>query len=319
MVTISILIATYNRAGLLDECLTHLERQTFEAGDEVIIVNNGSTDQTAAILARRQHTFRVPVRVIDEPRPGKSWALSRGIAVATGDVLAFTDDDVDVADDWLVAIRRAMSDPSVALVGGPVAPRWQDRAPAWLRVGSDGYDRLAAPLALLDYGREPMPLGARTAIGANLAVRRAVVAEVGGFVPQLGKLRGTLLSGEDHEFCQRVRAAGFNTVYCPSARVVHWVPANRTTLRYILAWFFWSGVTHAALELDKLQSRTAFGIPAYVIRRFGAGVFGAFAAFGTGDRRRATERTVDAAFAAGYAAARWGLIAVDLPAGVQPA
>ena len=46
MVTISILIATYNRAGLLDECLTHLERQTFDAGDEVIIVNNGSTDQT---------------------------------------------------------------------------------------------------------------------------------------------------------------------------------------------------------------------------------------------------------------------------------
>ena len=121
MVTISILIATYNRAGLLDECLTHLERQTFDAGDEVIIVNNGSTDQTAAILARSQDTFRVPLRVIDEPRPGKSWALSRGIAVATGDVLAFTDDDVDVADDWLDAIRRAMSDPTVALVGGPNA------------------------------------------------------------------------------------------------------------------------------------------------------------------------------------------------------
>jgi len=81
MVRISILIATYNRAGLLDECLTHLERQTFEAGDEVIIVNNGSTDHTAAILARRQHPFRVPLRVIDEPRPGKSWALSRGTAV----------------------------------------------------------------------------------------------------------------------------------------------------------------------------------------------------------------------------------------------
>jgi glucosyl-dolichyl phosphate glucuronosyltransferase len=319
MVTISVLIATYNRAALLDECLTHLECQRFESGDEIIIVNNGSTDDTAAILARRQRTFRVPLGVIEESRPGKSWALSRAIAVAAGDVLAFTDDDVNVEAGWLDAIRRAMADPTVALIGGPVAPRWQHGAPAWLRAGADGYDRLAAPLALLDYGSEPTLLGARTAIGANLAVRRAVIAELGGFVPQLGKLRGTLLSGEDHELCQRVQAAGLKTSYCPSARVVHWVPASRTTLRYVLRWFFWSGITHAALEHGRPRGRTLFGIPAYLIRRFGAGVLGALAALGTGNRRKAVERTVDAAFAAGYAAARWGLVAVDRPTGVQPA
>jgi GT2 family glycosyltransferase len=319
MSSISIVIATYNRAALLDECLTHIEHQAFESGDEVVVVNNGSTDETAAVLARHRRTLPVPLRVLEEYRPGKSRALARAITVAAGDVLAFTDDDVNVCDGWLDAIRRAMADPGVALIGGPVAPRWQQRAPSWLRF-TTGYDRLAAPLALLDYGCDPSLLGSRTALGANLAVRREVIARVGGFAPHLGKLRGTLLSGEDHELCMRIQAAGFRTAYCPSARVAHWVPADRTRLRYFLAWFFWSGITHASLEHEgEPRGRTILRIPAYLIRRFVVGVFGAAAALATGNRRTAVDRAVDAAFAAGYAAARWGIVGVDAPAGAQPA
>jgi GT2 family glycosyltransferase len=320
MVTISVLIATYNRAALLDECLTHLERQAFRPGDEVIVVDNGSTDDTLTRLARRQHTFPVPLRVLEESQPGKSKALARAIAAAAGELLAFTDDDVNVAADWLGAIRRAMADPTVALVGGPVGPRWQEREPAWLRFANGRYDRLAAPLALLDYGREPGLLGPRTALGANLAIRRTVIAQVGGFAPRLGKLRGTLLSGEDHELCQRVQAAGFNAAYCPDARVMHWVPVHRTRLRYFLAWFFWSGITHAALEQgEQARHRAAFGVPVYLFRRFFAGVLGALGAIGTGNRRSAVECAVDAAFAAGYAAARWGLVSVDAASPIQTA
>src|SRR5438132_152334 len=195
--TISVVIATYNRAALLDDCLTHLARQRFGPGDEVIVVDNGSTDRTASVIDRQKDALPVPLVHLFETRPGKSHALGRAVRSARGDVLAFTDDDVNVGPAWLDAIRTAMNDPAVALVGGAVDPRWEGTAPRWLCANGDGYGRLAAPLALVDYGATPSDLGARTAIGANLAVGRDVLEQVGGFAPHLGKLRGTLLSGED--------------------------------------------------------------------------------------------------------------------------
>ena len=82
-------------------------------------------------------------------------------------------------------------------------------------------------------------------------MRRAVFDEVGGYPRALGKLRGTLLSGEDHQLCERTRAAGYRAVYEPSLVVRHLVPADRLTLRYFVRWFFWSGVTHAALDGER--------------------------------------------------------------------
>src|SRR5712691_5720662 len=188
--TLSVIIATRDRHQLLDECLAHLTRQPFAPGDEVIVVDNGSSDETPSVIARYARQYRVPLRHLDERRPGKSYALAAALAVAQGDVLAFTDDDVNVEPSWLGAIRAAMTDPAIALIGGPVAPRWERRAPAWLRTAADNYGRLTAPLALLNYGADAIALGPRTVLGANLAVRHAVVARVGGFASYLGKLQG---------------------------------------------------------------------------------------------------------------------------------
>src|SRR5437870_633079 len=120
-----------------------------------------------------------------------------------------------------------MADESVAAVGGPVAPRWEHLAPRWLRFDDRGYGRLGAPLALLNYGDKREQLGRRTLLGANLAVRREVIQHVGGFAPHLGKIRGTLRSGEDHELCRRIQAAGFQAIYDPTVLVHHFVPVHR--------------------------------------------------------------------------------------------
>jgi len=315
--TLSVIVATRNRAGLLDECLTHLARQRFEPGDEVIVVDNGSTDGTAAVVASHHARYPVPLRALQEPRPGKSHALARALGIASGDILAFTDDDVNVDAGWVEAIRAAMTRTGAALIGGPVAARWERPAPRWLRFDASGYGRLAAPLALLDYGPEVTPLGARTALGANLAVRRDVIAHVGGFALHLGKLHGTLLSGEDHELCQRVQAAGLQTLYVPDARVEHWVPADRIRIRYFLSWFFWSGITHAALEREApRQGRALFGVPLYLIKRLWLGAVRALGAIACGRTHAAIARGTEAAFAAGYAAAQWRLVAIDEPARV---
>src|SRR5205823_5548766 len=224
-----------------------------------------------------------------------------GIAIATGDVLAFTDDDVNVDETWIEAIRAAMHADDAALVGGPVVPRWERRAPWWLALNRGDFGRLAAPLALVDYGLCASDLGPRTLLGANLAVRRNVLQQIGGFAPHLGKLRGTLLSGEDHEFCRRVQAAGFRARYCCSARVWHWVPASRMRLSYFLNWFFWSGITNSVLdETTVLTPRKLFGVPRYLIRRFVAAAVTLPFFVLLGRRSSALERAVDAAFVAGY-------------------
>ncbi len=307
--SISVIIATHNRCNLLDDCLTHLARQAFIPGDEIVVVNNGSIDGTPAVVARHARGSAVPLVYVEEPVPGKSYAVAAAVRVAKGDVLAFTDDDVNVAPTWLDSTRRAMADQLTALVGGPVEPRWERRPPAWLRLPAENCGRLTAPLALLNYGVDTIDLGPRTVLGANLAVRRDVFVRVGGFAPHLGKLRGTLLGGEDHELCRRVQDAGLRAVYRPDVRVRHWVPVDRMRVGYYLSWYFWSGITNAAMDAEQPpRGRTVLGVPLYLFRRGASAGIGAIAAAVAGNLTGAIERAIDVAFAAGYAAWRWRLV-----------
>ena len=304
--SISVVIATYNRAALLAECLQHLSRQHFTPDDEVIVVDNGSTDGTPRVIADSQDLFSVPLRHLSESRPGKSNAVATALDAASGDVLAFTDDDVDVDAGWIDTIRSIMSDPGIALAGGPVTPRWETKPPGWLRTAVAEYGRLAAPLGLLSYGSESFPLGPRTVLGANLIVRAEVLRKLGGYASHLGKLRGTLLSGEDHELCMRVQSAGFRAVYWPELRVTHWVPAERMRARYSLSWFYWSGITHATLDDGEPPARSLFGVPRHFIKRMLTSTVRGAAAALRGRSARMMDHVIDVAFVAGYVARRWG-------------
>ncbi len=166
---ISVLITTYNRAALLEVTLQALRVQSYAPDDEVIVVDNGSLDETATVIARAAADFPVPLRQIRETTPGKPAALRAGVRTASGDVLALTDDDVLVSDDWVATVRQIFSDPSMALVGGRVDPLWERPAPSWLHIDDarGRYSSMCSPLALLHYG-EAQELGPRTAVGANL-------------------------------------------------------------------------------------------------------------------------------------------------------
>lgn len=261
--SISVVIATKNRARLLAITLAHLRRQRYLDGDEVIVVDNDSVDETAAVVREATASFPVPLHYSLELAPGKSRAVNAGVARATGDVLALTDDDVQPADDWISTIRHAFRDSSLTLAAGRVDPWWEGSCPWWLAPCEPeaAYPAMFSPLALVHYG-PAQPLGRRVAVGANMVVRRQAFVELGGFAPHLGRIHGTLLCGEDHDFCDRLAAGNYRREYRPEIRVRHWVPAARTTLRYYVRWFFWSGVTNAMLEGAQTGSPAVAARPA---------------------------------------------------------
>lgn len=301
--TISVIITSYNRAPLLQATLAQLRTQLFEPGDEIIVVDNASTDDTPRVIDAASGDFPARFVALREAMPGKTPALNAGIAAARGDILALTDDDVLVAEDWLPAIRHVFAPGRVDLAGGRVDPLWEQAAPSWLQLESDGtFSAMASPLALLHYGGA-QPLIGRTAVGANLVVRRRVHDAIGGFAPHLGRRRGTLLCGEDHDFCLRATAAGYRCEYRPEIRVRHHVPAARTTLRYYTRWFFWSGVTNAMLESEGSGHDPGAGARHFV-RRLAASTSHAIRHAVRGRRADAAACLMDGAFAAGYLAQR---------------
>lgn len=102
--SLSVVICTYNRSGSLAETLASVNACTLP-GDctvELVVVDNNSTDDTAAVCATFAGVARIPFRCVKETAQGLSHARNRGVAEATGDVVIFTDDDVLVNARWLV-------------------------------------------------------------------------------------------------------------------------------------------------------------------------------------------------------------------------
>jgi glycosyltransferase involved in cell wall biosynthesis len=206
---VSVLACTRNRCSRLAGLLAALARQRVPAGLswEVVVVDNGSTDDTPAVL--EVHRARLPLRIVREPRAGISRARNAGLAVARGRIVAFTDDDCVPEPDWVARIyAELLAHPALDGVGGRV----------------ELYDPSDAPVSVRTSLRRQTfddPGRLFTMIpGCNMAVRREVVDRVGGFDPRMGA--GARVAGaEDSDFLYRVQRAGFCMDYVPEIVVRH--------------------------------------------------------------------------------------------------
>ena len=262
MLDATVLIATYNRADLLDETLASLRamRVSPHLRWDVIVIDNNSSDNTRQVVERHIPRFPVRLQYLFEAQQGRSSALNTGIRQAEGLALAFTDDDVRVVDGWLDAATAPLvsGDKSLGYTGGPVRPIWAAEAPRWLDLGRGD---LWGTIAIQNHGPDPFIYEERRKVplGANMAVRRDVFEAIGGFRADLGRSGGRLVLGQEvPELLMRARAAGFRGMYVPAMQVHHHVPAKRLTRAYFRRWWFGKGVSRAALE--RMQPITELGI-----------------------------------------------------------
>jgi O-antigen biosynthesis protein len=195
----SVIICSYNGSRTIRETLEHVDRLDYP-NYEVIVVNDGSTDATAEIAARFPR-----VRLISVPNGGLSRARNIGMEAATGEFLAYVDDDAYPDPHWLSHLAHTYQSSGYAAVGGPNIPPPGDGFIAECVGCAPG-----GPLhvMLTDTEAEHIP-------GCNLSVRRECLIEIGGFDPRFR------IAGDDVDVCWRLLTKGWQIGFNPAAVVWH--------------------------------------------------------------------------------------------------
>jgi glycosyltransferase involved in cell wall biosynthesis len=216
---LSVIVATRNRAHAIAGCLDSIAAAFANAAPldaEIIVVDNGSTDDTAAVVKAWADTSAVPVQVLSEPKAGLSRAQNRAIRAAHGDLLAFTDDDcrlsktyvsdllrhdaADAADLVLRGGRIELGDPTdlpLTINTSPTRSRWNRS------MNSARHECLSGQIN-----------------GCNIAMRRAVVERIGLFDERWGP-GATMPSGGDTDYLFRAYLADISLEYVPDMAVSH--------------------------------------------------------------------------------------------------
>jgi glycosyltransferase involved in cell wall biosynthesis len=243
---VSVVISSFNRSVALRSAIEGLLDQDVPADlvYEVILVDNNSTDDTAAVIAQLLKEDRTGrLRAIHEPRQGVSYGRNAGIAAAAAPIIAFTDDDNFAGRHWVRRIKEVFDrEPELDVVGGRVLPVWPAGVPEW--IGPPDW----SPLALLDFGDHAITTSAsypRCMLTANLAVRREVFDAIGGFSPEFPRC-------QDHEWLLRLWRSGRKAMYLPELVVYAEVQPQRLTRGYHRRWYRMHGKYAASMHLQEI-------------------------------------------------------------------
>ena len=245
--TLSVVVCTYDRYDLLDNVISSLLHQSLKS-IEIVVVDN-SPDEERARSYEQWHAKRDGLTYIIEPKPGLSRARNIGIVRSQGSVIAFLDDDAVADPDWAGEVLKTFEEfpGNVGVVGGPTVPRWSAPRPEWLT------DKLLRYLSIVQWGGETRELQAgEWLVGCNIAFRRAMLDKVGRFSETLGRSgAATLLSNEETQVVDLIRAGGGLIVYNPCARVEHTIDVYRLNELWFYRRAAWQAVSDFLSDTEK--------------------------------------------------------------------
>ena len=242
---VSFVICTHNGASRIRNVLQCIARQDNDRGTtfEAIVVDNASTDGTGDTVRSFSSLFPPnALRVVREDRLGLIHARKRGVDEARYEYISFIDDDNYVEPLWIRKVTDILDHhPEVGALGSRSDGKYEITPPSW-------FEKYANSLAI---GRQYNSSGDVTdhsgrLWGAGLTIRKTAwqqIIEKGHRFYATGRQGGKLISGEDTELCYAFRIAGWRLWYEDDLAILHFIPANRLTWKYLRQLYFGFGMS----------------------------------------------------------------------------
>jgi glycosyltransferase involved in cell wall biosynthesis len=221
---VSVIIGSYRPGKCLYRCIKSLEKQT-KLPDEIIIGVDSIQD-----IQSFHSKPSIPYKFVASGKTGVSSARNAACKQATGDILAFIDDDATAETDWIEQIHNVFEDSTISCVGGPVIPVFERGSIPeqwyWI-IGCTGMSKRP--------------------ICSNMAVRRSDFLVLGGFPENLGRIKRNLTIGEETELLLNLAEFNKKIVWEQKMVVNHWCPDHRTQLHYIMSRAYKEGIGKAII------------------------------------------------------------------------
>ncbi len=240
--TVSVVICTYSTDLYSDFCeaVESVLGQTYE-DMEVVVIVDGNKSLFDCVCADWDDHEDVVLHCNEENR-GLSASRNRGIELASGDVVAFMDDDAIAEPDWIDELMTVYEESEVEAVGGKMTPLWITGKPAFL---PEEFYWLVGVTHRGFSDEGPV----RNTFGSNISFRADVLDELDGFDEQLGRKGDKHVQGEETELAARLRSELDGTLYyTPDAKVGHKVFEYRTRFRWLVQRAFWQGYSKRVME-----------------------------------------------------------------------
>jgi len=240
---VSVVVCTYATERYHDfrEAVESVRRQTYEDVETVLVV-----DGNREVFDRARETFDDDGDIIlhcNDENSGLSYSRTKGVELASGNVIAFLDDDAVAREDWIAQLVAGYERTDAIAVGGRMIPEWVADRPGFLPeefywlIGANYEPRLE------DWSE------VRNTLGSNMSFRREVFEVVGGFDEQVGLSGDNQIQAEETELAMRMYDAfGKGMLYNPDAVVAHKVFQYRTRPAWLLRRAFWQGYSKWAIE-----------------------------------------------------------------------
>ena len=265
---VTAVLCTHDRARRLERTLASLVglRVAPEQPWELVVVDNASRDDTAAVLSRMACVL--PLQPMCEPRLGLSAARNAGVRAARGELVLFIDDDVDVDPAWLGAhVAAAGRWPGAAYFAGRVDAEFEEPPVRWI---TEQRGALSGMLCELDLGPDERRLAPdEHPVGPNMAVRRAAFAHA-DFDERLGLRGRDQIRGSETSLFRALSRQGAWGVWVPAARVRHRIAREQATWRHF--WRYYRSTGRAIGRLDPDPCRATVALRARCWSHVGLGI-----------------------------------------------